>query len=289
MKPRLVIISGLSGGGKSVAIKALEDLSYYCIDNLPIDLVESTVKYLLNSSLVGSRIALGMDARSSRFAETFLALLPNLKSLVNTEVVFLRASFAVLSQRFSTTRRRHPMEDVDGSLDAAIARESAAMDAIEQIADFAMDTTELSPHELSRQMENHFSSSQLRRSLHVTISSFGFKYGLLSPSDSVFDVRFLKNPHYDPELKPKNGLNKQVRDYVFSDPNTLSFLEKTVDLHHFLLPCYYKEGKHYYRIGIGCSGGQHRSVAIAEQIALELSELQIPHVHISVKHRDIQL
>ena len=289
MKPKLVIVTGHSGAGKSVAIKAFEDLNYYCIDNLPVDLIESTLRYLLQSQFIRQNIALGLDVRSSRFVEKFIALQQQVSKIVDTQILFLRASSSVLAQRFSTTRRRHPMQDADGELTAAIGRESAALVPIEKLADLAVDTSSMSPHQLARYIETNCSDQRFKRSLHVTISSFGFKHGILNPIDSLIDVRFLQNPHYVPELKVLTGLDPRVRDYVFADPRATQFSNKFLDLQQLLLPAYYEEGKHYYRIGIGCSGGQHRSVAIAEHFAMLLSQKAIRNIDVSVTHRDLKI
>ncbi len=287
MNSRLVIVTGLSGAGKSIAIKALEDISFYCIDNLPIELVENAVDYFIRSKIGSGNLALGMDVRSSDFVEKFLALRIKLEKIIATETLFLTAADEVLTQRFSTTRRRHPMQDASGELVVAIRRERQSLKPIEGIADSAFDTSSWSPHQLARQIERQFSGKHQFRSLNVTLTSFGFKHGSIKAVDSIFDVRFLKNPHFDPKLKSKTGLDTEVREYVFSDPNTLKFVEHFMTLHEFLLPCYYAEGKNYFRIGIGCTGGQHRSVALAEHLSYSLAEAKIPHVYISVDHRDL--
>ena len=287
MKPHLVIVTGLSGAGKSVATKALEDIGYYCIDNLPIDLVESTVRYLLDNQPQAIQMALGLDLRSPEFVSRFMELQTKLEGIIDTTIVYLSATDEILAQRYSTTRRKHPMHDQTGELVAAIRREIATLKIVEQAADVAFDTSNWSPHQLARQIEKQFSRDSQFRSLHVSITSFGFKHGIIKPVDSVFDVRFLKNPHFDPKLKPKTGLDAEVRDYVFTDPHTKQFADKIIDLHRFLLPCYYAEGKHYFRIGIGCTGGQHRSVALAEHIGFKLAEARVPNTYVSVTHRDI--
>lgn len=287
--PLLVIVTGLSGAGKSTAIKALEDLSFYCIDNLPFDLVESAVEHLLQSPWSPKRYALGMDARDQRFLAHFAALKERLKAKVRVDVLFLTATDEQLAERFTTTRRKHPLLDDGGQLIAAIRRETAALAPIEALADVAFDTGSWSPHALTRKVEERYSSGIVGRLLHVTVVSFGFKHGMLKPADSIFDVRFLRNPHFEPSLKERTGLDPAVAAYVFSDPLTLPFLTRLVDLHNFLFPEYFREGKHYFRIGIGCTGGKHRSVALAERLAVELSSSQIPHVAISVAHRDIDV
>lgn len=285
--PLLVIVTGLSGAGKSTAINALEDLSFYCIDNIPFDLAEQAVDHLLSSPWAPKRYALGMDARDRRFIAGFADLKARLQKKIRVDVLFLNASDEQLAERFITTRRKHPMLDVGGELLAAIRREITALAPIENVADVAFDTSTWSPHALARKVEERYSSEAVGRLLHVTLTSFGFKHGLLKPADTVFDVRFLRNPYFEASLKDKTGLDPAVAAYVFQDPLTRIFIDKLLDLHRFLLPEYLKEGKHYFRMGIGCTGGKHRSVAVAEKLALELAACQIPQIAISVSHRDV--
>ena len=285
--PSLVIVSGLSGAGKSIAIKALEDMSYYCIDNLPLELAENAVSYFISNPQGHGNLALGMDVRSADFVERFKALKAKLKKKIKLSVLFLTANDEVIADRYNTNRRKHPLHDETGELIASIRREHQALTDLEDQADVVFDTSTWNPHFLSRQVEQKFATGVEDRSLFVTITSFGFKHGTLKPADSIFDVRCLKNPHFDPKLKPRTGLEKDVSDYVFSDPNSEELFEKLLDLHKFLLPCYYQEGKHYFRIGIGCTGGKHRSVAMSERLAFALGELELDNVFISVAHRDI--
>lgn len=287
--PLLVIVTGLSGAGKSTAIKALEDLSFYCIDNLPFAMIDEVVDHFLKSHWSPRRFALGMDARDRDFLVGFADLRDRLQKKIKLDVLFLTAAAEQLAERFSTTRRKHPLLDTGGQLIAAIKRESHALQPIERLADVSFDTTTWSVHFLARKIEERYSDELVGRQLHVNITSFGFKNGLLKPVDTIFDVRFLRNPFFDPGLKDRTGLEAAVAQYVFEDPNTLTFLQKIVDLHAFLLPEYYKEGKHYFRIGIGCTGGKHRSVALAERLAIEIANLNIPQIAVSVNHRDIDV
>ena len=284
---RLVIVTGQSGAGKSIAINSLEDLGYYCIDNLPIPLIDEAVSYFLRAPHLKDRLALGIDSRTPNFVEDFKALLGRLRKKIDTQVLFLSCSDERLAERFSTTRRRHPLLSEGGELLAAIRREAATLAPVEELSDTVFDTSEWTPHYLSRQIEDHFALGRHGRSMYVTITSFGFKHGLLKPCDSIFDVRFLRNPHFDPELKQRTGLETDVRAYVFSDPNSQTFLDHLCRLHEFLLPEYYREGKHYFRIGIGCTGGKHRSVAMSEALAFELGRREWSNIYIGVSHRDI--
>ncbi|MCX6131616.1 MAG: RNase adapter RapZ [Proteobacteria bacterium] len=287
--PLLVIVTGLSGAGKSTAIKALEDLSFYCIDNLPFEMVEQAVEHLLQSPWSPKRYALGMDARDRGFVHGFASLQKKLQSKIKLDLMFLTCSDEVLAQRFSTNRRKHPLLDSGGELIAAIRREAFALRPIEALADVAFDTGAWSVHFLARKVEERYSSQLIGRQLHVNITSFGFKNGMLKPVDTLFDVRFLRNPYFDPQLRDRTGLEAPVARYVFEDPLSKVFLEKLIDMHVFLFPEYYREGKHYLRIGIGCTGGKHRSVAIAEKFAQELAQLNLPQIAVSVSHRDIDV
>jgi UPF0042 nucleotide-binding protein len=287
--PLLVIVTGLSGAGKSTAIKALEDLSFYCVDNLPFDLVEAAVDNLLKSPWTPKRYAMGMDVRDRNFLAHFSELKARLEQKIRLDVLFVSCAAEQLAERFSTTRRKHPLLDSGGELLVAIRREIAALLPIEQQADVSFDTSSWSPHFLARKIEERYAGGIKGRQLHVTITSFGFKNGMLKPADTIFDVRFMRNPYFEPSLKAKTGLDPAVAAYVLADPLSRLFLDKIVDLHKFLFPEYYKEGKHYFRIGIGCTGGKHRSVAISEKLALELAAAALPHVAISVSHRDVDI
>jgi UPF0042 nucleotide-binding protein len=287
--PRLVIVTGLSGAGKTIAINALEDMNFFCIDNLPLELVDNAVSYFIRAPHLAQRFALGLDLRSPKFVEEFWAVKKRIAKKLKPHLLFLTCSDDQLTQRYSTTRRRHPLLDEGGELLAAIRREKSTLTPIEEGSDTVFDTSSWTPHFLARQIEQHFSQGRGGRSLYVTVTSFGFKHGPLKPVDSLFDVRFLKNPHFEPQLKDHTGLEASVRDYVFSDPKSQQLLSRLVELHCFLLPEYYREGKHYFRIGIGCTGGKHRSVAMAEALALELARTDLDNIYISVSHRDLDV
>lgn len=289
IQPSLVVVTGLSGAGKTIAINALEDMNYYCIDNLPLELLDEAVNFFLKAQSHSSRFALGLDVRSPGFASEFQSIQSRISGKIKTTILFLTCSDEQLAQRYSTTRRRHPLLDEGGELLAAIRREKTALAPLEAKSDTVFDTSSWTPHFLARQVEQHFSHGRSGRSLYVTITSFGFKFGQLRPADSIFDVRFLKNPHFEPSMKERTGLEAAVRDYVFSDSNTQRFLDHLVDIHKFLLPQYYAEGKHYFQIGIGCTGGKHRSVAVAEALAMELAQSQLSNIYISVAHRDLEI
>lgn len=278
---------GLSGSGKSSAIKALEDLSFHCVDSLPVDLLESTLAYFAKQDEVPPRVGIGVDLKDSASIAHLIGMRAELDAIAQTDFVFLTADEDVLLRRYSTTRRKHPLIDASGQLQAAIRREAHLLAPLQDNADVIFDTSGWSPHFLTRMFETRYAGEVKGRQLHVTLVSFGFKYGILRAADSVFDIRFLKNPYFDPKLKDMTGLDRPISEFIFSDPNTKTFVDKFLDLHAFLLPNYYREGKHYFRVGIGCTGGMHRSVLLAEHLARRLSELELEHVYISVSHRDL--
>ena len=286
-KPKLVIVTGLSGAGKSIAIKALEDLSFYCIDNVPVEIVDHVISFFLKPTQTFKRVALGMDIRGRNFADQFIELKERISKKVDLDVLFLTCSDEILTRRYSTTRRKHPVIDEGGELLASIRREASLLRPVEEAADIKMDTSSWSPHYLARVIEERYKGEKVLRKLYVTVVSFGFKYGALRPADSIYDVRFLNNPYFDLNLRDKTGLESDVRDYIFKDDRTTSFLDKLLDFHRFLLPEYYNEGKHYFRLGIGCTGGRHRSVALAEALAKALAEEEIENTLVSVAHRDV--
>jgi UPF0042 nucleotide-binding protein len=286
--PLLVIVTGLSGAGNSTALAALADNGMYCIDNLPMEMLAPTIDLLEKGRINADHgLALGMDVRDKSFARQFPAIKRQLGGRVRVDVVFLTADDPVIATRFSTTRRRHPLMASGETLTEAIETERQILSPVEEAADVVIDTSNMSPHQLARAIEGRFAKELPTRLLHVTVTSFGFKYGPLKPVDTLFDVRFLENPYFVPELKDKSGMDGAVRDFIFGYENARTMFAKIDDMVRFLLPLYYQEGKHYFRLGIGCSGGRHRSVCFAEELARSFMERPIPNTITTIIHRDV--
>ena len=287
-KMSLIFVTGQSGSGLGTAIRTLEDLGFYCIDNLPFELIVPTLEALEKKEHhQNTPIVLGIHVHSVAHAHEFNDLHEDLKKRLKVEVLFLTAQNDVLQTRFNTTRRKHPFESEGKDIIFAINGEKSVLKIIEDRADLIIDTTYFTPQDLAWQLEDRFFPEKNPRRMVVTITSFGFKHGVCSPLDMLFDVRFLRNPFFVKELKEKNGLDPGVAQYILEDPDSKSFIDKLIDINNWLLPRYYREGKHYFRIGIGCTGGKHRSVCIAEILRTELSKSYPGIVEVNVYHRDI--
>ena len=286
VRSRFVVLTGLSGSGKSQAIRALEDLGYFCVDNLPVTLLPMLAELTLRAGSEISRAAVVVDVREGRLLKDFPAIYARLKARrhLSPVLIFLEASESTLVRRFSETRRPHPLAP-DRSAIEGIREERKAMRAIRRMADHVLDTSEMTVHELRHVFTGVASGRAPGASLVVTILSFGFKHGIPVDSDLLFDVRFLPNPHFVPALRPHTGRDAEVRRYLDRAEATDDFLRHTLNLLKFLVPQYVAEGKSYLTIGIGCTGGRHRSVAIAE--ALRKGLAGIKGVRIRVVHRDI--
>jgi len=276
----LIVLTGLSGGGKSVAAATLEDLGYYTIDNLPLRLLDKFVELMLVYENELNKVALVIDSRTKNI-DAAIEKIKVLQEKYSAKVVFLHASEDVLVKRYKETRRRHPMGE---NLPEAIQAEKEKLWPIREYADMSIDTSQLNVHDLKKRLEDFF-DVDAASGLVITIQSFGFKYGLPLDSDLVFDVRFMKNPFFVDGLRDKTGLDDQVRDYVLSDTNAELFLMHTKEMLGFLIPNYIREGKKYLTISIGCTGGKHRSVALTEDISKYLAESSKNKVNI--RHRDI--
>lgn len=281
---RVVVITGLSGSGKSTAVRALEDEGFFCIDNLPLPLVPTFVDLVQKSSGGGSGVALVTDIRGREFLKEPGRVFEILeKAGHRVEVLFFDSSNEVLIRRFSETRRRHPA-DAGGSVPQGIRSERKLLAGLKQLASNVIDTSDLNVHQLKDLVISIVKGEGGAREMTVQVQSFGFRYGLPLESDMVLDVRFLPNPYFDPELKPFSGLDPRVRRFVLERPETKTFLEKLQDLACYLLPAFRREGKSYLTISIGCTGGRHRSVAIAEALGEYFGD---KNVHLKVTHRDI--
>ncbi len=279
-----VIVTGLSGAGRSEAAKVLEDLGYFVIDNLPPSLIGRVAELAVTGRQQG-RVALVVDARGGAFASDASELHRALDLLrgksISLRVLFLEASDEVLVRRFETTRRRHPVAG-EGVVES-IASERSLLRELRADADLVIDTSDLNVHELRDKVLAAFSGES--RGMLVTVSSFGYKYGLPLDADMVIDVRFLPNPHWVPELRPRTGLERPVRDYVLGIDETKLFMDRLRDLLDVALPGFVREGKQYLTIAVGCTGGRHRSVVLAEELAAWLGCLDF-RVHVS--HRDVE-
>ena len=284
---RFVVLTGLSGSGKSQAIRALEDLGYFCVDNLPTSLI-STLAELTGAAEGGiSRAAVVVDLRDPDFLTGFPAVLRSLRrrKRLGAVAIFLEASDDVLVRRFSETRRPHPM-GADQPLLESIIAERDRLEPIKQLVDKVLDTSDLTVHEL-RRMFTDLSQRGPTKQLVVTLVSFGYKHGVPVEADLMFDVRFLPNPHFVPALRPLSGRDKGVQAFLEKDAATDTFLKKTTDLMRFLIPRYAAEGKSYLTVAVGCTGGRHRSVFVAERLRRRLTG--IDGVRLRIKHRDMFL
>lgn len=285
--PRVVIVSGLSGSGKSTAVRALEDMGFFCIDNLPVPLLPKVLE-LANSSKSSPSIrdfAFVVDTREREFLHDADVTLEQLRAEgANVEVIFLEAQDEKLIQRYSETRRPHPMAP-DGSVREGIAREREMLSALREHADVVVDSTAHTVHSLKALIKDHF-SNEVSSTLTVNLLSFGFKHGLPPECDLVFDVRFLPNPYFVEGLREQTGLDAPVRDYVLGQSEAGGVLQLLRHVGDFMLPLYEREGKHYLTVGIGCTGGKHRSVAISEAVAMRWRG---KGWKVQVRHRDIEL
>ncbi len=284
-QPRVVIITGLSGSGKSTAIRALEDMGYFCIDNLPVPLLPKVLELAQTgpSRQQWRRLAFVVDTRDHVHLDQAEAMFAQLRDEgINLQIVFLEAKEDVLVRRYSETRRRHPLSE-SGTVREGIQKESEHLGDMRARSDLVIDTTNHTVHTLKGLLKEHFSSEDAPP-LAITILSFGFKHGLPVECDLVFDLRFLPNPHFVEELRPQTGLDEPVQHFVLGLPEAARFLALFQQMAEFILPMYEREGKSYLTIGIGCTGGKHRSVAISETIG---DRLRARNWEANVRHRDI--
>ena len=263
---RFVVVTGMSGGGKSTVLKMLEDLGFYCVDNLPLLLIEKFVELIITPGSEITKVALGLDVRADQPFNDVQKVLEKLKADgYSFDILFMDASDKVLIKRYKETRRMHPLSP-DGRIEDGVDRERKILEDMRGKADYVIDTSNLLTRELKEELDRIFVQNEEYNSLMVSILSFGFKNGIPADADLVFDVRFLPNPFYIDELKHNTGNDKDVQDYVMGFPEALDFLEKLVDMLDFLIPNYIKEGKYQLVVGIGCTGGRHRSVTLANEL-----------------------
>src|SRR5215475_13193978 len=277
----LVIITGMSGSGKASVLKAFEDMGYYCVDNLPVGLIPRFAELIGQSSEI-ERTALVVDVREGKQLVELPAILKAVKRVIAAKLIFLEASDAVLLRRYSETRRPHPL-GTHAPVKASLAAERRRLRHIRAIADLVIDTSKFNVHELRAHINELFQKKEKGSNILVSCVSFGFRHGVPDDADLVFDVRFLPNPHFVPEFRPLTGRHPKVAKYIRSFPQTAEFIQRISDLLIYLLPHYIREGKSYLTIAFGCTGGQHRSVMIADEIRQNLAEAGF---RLKVVHRD---
>jgi len=282
----MVVVTGLSGSGRSAALKAFEDMGFCCVDNLPIILLSAFVEFAKKPG-DAVRAAIGIDIRDKEFPDRYPVLYGELKAHGNAiETLFLDASDETIVRRFSETRRPHPLGGGATPLLDGIRRERKALSEIKKLADHIIDTSDYTVHDLRQTIERHYSQGDTGRPMVITLVTFGYKYGIPYELDLLFDLRFLPNPHFVPELRPHTGEEPTVRDYIMVQDDSSEFLEKLLEFLEYLLPRYRREGKSYLTIGFGCTGGRHRSVTISLLIAEHLRQ----HGYdVIIKHRDIEV
>lgn len=283
---RFVIVTGMSGGGKSTAMKMLEDAGFYCADNMPVALIDKFAELLAMPNSGIQKAALGLDVRADQSFKDIKKIIASLQaSQYSVEVLFLEASDQVLLKRYKETRRVHPLS-TDGDLMKGITAERNLLASIRDTADYVIDTTNLLTRELKAELDRIFVNNEKYNSLMINIVSFGFKHGIPQDADLVFDVRFLPNPFYIDELKHKTGLDKEVQDYVMAYSEAHEFLDKLADMISFLIPNYVKEGKYQLVVAIGCTGGQHRSVTLAGELFNRFRNQG--EYGLTLRHRDVK-
>jgi len=285
---RFVVVTGMSGGGKRTALKLLEDAGFYCVDNLPVSLVEKFVELIATPNSEITKAALGLDIRSNqKFGEVEDVLNKLKKNGYDYEILFLDANDQVLLKRYKESRRVHPLEVNGGRVEEGIREERDILQNIKKEANYVIDTSNLLTRELKEELDRIFIQNKEYNSLMINIVSFGFKYGIPADADLIFDVRFLPNPFYIDELKHQTGNDKGVQDYVMSFPEAHEFMDMLSKLLNFLIPNYIREGKYQLVIGIGCTGGRHRSVTLANALYKDMKDHG--NYGLKISHRDISI
>ena len=283
---RFVIVTGMSGAGRSTALRALEDAGYFCVDNLPISLIEKFSELIYPGNTEVTKVALGIDIRSGKAFNELAATLEELTVAgVNYEILFLDSSDEVLVKRYKETRRTHPLAQ-NGRVADGIQEERKRLEFLKKQADYIIDTSNLLTRELKQELDKIFVQNKNFKNLVITVLSFGFKYGIPTDSDMVFDVRFLPNPYYYEELRKLSGNDKPVQDFVMGFEVSHRFLDKLIDMIQFLIPNYVLEGKNQLVISIGCTGGKHRSVTLANKLYERLRNNA--DYAVRIEHRDIE-
>ena len=283
---RLVIITGMSGAGKSTALKMLEDVGYFCVDNLPVPLIPKVADLWKASGTEISKAALGVDIRSGQTFHELHKVLDELdRAKIQYEILYLESEDDVLIKRYKETRRFHPLAGSQGRIEDGIREERKKLQFLKERADYIIDTSHMLTRELKTELNKIFVQNKEYKNLYISVMSFGFKYGIPADADLVFDVRFLPNPYYIDQLRPKTGNDPEVRDYVMSSKTAVTFLEKLTDMVEFLIPNYIQEGKTQLVIAVGCTGGKHRSVTLANALYQALSKHE--NYGIRIEHRDI--
>ncbi len=281
----VVVLTGVSGSGKSTALRALEDAGFYCVDNLPVVFLDKLLELSAHTAGEVSRIAVVVDAREGRLLQDAPRVIEEVRRKgASVEMLYLDASDESLVRRYSETRRRHPLAGASGSVPEGIAAERRALAALKDLADEVVDTTELNVHELKRLIQSRFVGGEAAR-MGVTVVSFGYRFGLPSHADLVLDVRFLPNPYFIPELRYRPGTDPQVSEFVLSHDDARTVIDRAVELCTFLLPRYRAEGKSYLTLAVGCTGGKHRSVAVASALARRLEQAGAA---VRLWHRDVE-
>ena len=282
---RFVIVTGISGAGKNTVLKMLEDADYFCVDNLPIQLIPKMAQIAVVESRNISKVALGVDIRSREGLEKLPEILEQVDNMqFDYEILFLECATEVLIKRYKETRHTHPLAG-KGRVEDAIEEERRKTKFLKEKAKYIIDTSQLLVRDLKTQIDKIFVENDQFDNFYLTILSFGFKYGVPVDSDLVFDVRFLPNPYYIPELRPKSGNDKEVYDYVMASKEAQIFLDKLEDMLDFLIPNYIAEGKNQLVVSVGCTGGKHRSVTLANAITKRMSDRKFG---IKVEHRDVE-
>lgn len=280
MKPIIVILTGLSGSGKTVALRALEDSGFFCVDNLPIALIDSFASIISRNREI-RKIGIGIDIREKGSLSEIKDVLKTLRKKYQTQVLFLEAEKDVLMRRFRETRRPHPL---GGNIDEVMNIEKERLAPLKDVADRVVDSSSFTPHQLRQLITSFYGLQTGRKAMTVVLISFGFKFGAPQNIDLLFDVRFLPNPNFVPELKQLRGTDRQVADYVLKNTTARAYVKKIQEFIDFLIPQYIKEGRSYLTIGVGCTGGNHRAPAIAEKLQ---SHLRRHPIDLSVVHRDL--